>query len=604
MFNRDFMRYLILILITLNLISKISYASISFESGNSPLVPNNVLNYFSQASNELKSQYCEGNTSVTEDVKKLAKIPPKRISGFNSKMNNQEEVEGIKVLDEFSLRMSQLQTSAWALKQDKEQNLALDSLFKWAKSNALLETYNCREGDNPKCTQWTRADGQDLSKSMDYSKAQMEIMHLAYAYYSLLSSYKPESNKHIVIDKWFQKFVKRNKPPAKFTNLGFGLDFGWSWPGIVFGHLKNESSFSSKNAKKIVNRAVQKLDILLLEDGSIKNRTSRGDRALWYHFTGLIETVLTLEMARALNVVVPKSLDSRIERGFKLFINGFENHSFMDKWASKAHNSTFTAGYQNFYENLDVPNGNSAFYIFAYRYPNSKITKKLEHHLVKFNKTASTDGYLGFGLGCIYAVAKNVRYGEVLSDPSKSVIKKSKEYNLYSPEIFMPNFSVQLIKQENAFPSQYSTLKFLNKFQNKKYQELSFRVFDWKTENFTKQQIKLKLMFDYKNEKYMKMDAPFLIRLSVKYNQLTGNIDLKKLKSCHHANFKIKNGKLDNIRLSYGEDAKDNNCIMSALSIEDRETISGIYQNTFKIIESFDSNHKGLINRNFINFLN
>ena len=86
------MQCLILILITLNLISKISYASISFESGNSPLVPNNVLNYFSQASNELKSQYCEGNTSVTEDVKKLAKIPPKRISGFNSKMNNQEEV--------------------------------------------------------------------------------------------------------------------------------------------------------------------------------------------------------------------------------------------------------------------------------------------------------------------------------------------------------------------------------------------------------------------------------------------------------------------------------------------------------------------------------
>ena len=35
----------------------------------------------------------------------------------------------------------------------------------------------------------------------------------------------------------------------------------------------------------------------------------------------------------------------------------------------------------------------------------------------------------------------------------------------------MPNFSVQLIKQENAFPSQYSTLKFLNKFQNKKYQD-------------------------------------------------------------------------------------------------------------------------------------
>ena len=496
--------------------------------------------------------------------------------------------------------MSQLQTSAWALKKDKEQNLALDSLFKWAKSNALLETYNCRQGNNPNCTQWTRADGQDLAKSMDYSKAQIEVMHLAYAYYSLLSSYKPESNKHMVINEWFQKFAK----PAKFTNLGFGLDFGWSWPGIVFGHLKNEPSFSSKNAKKILNKAVQKLDILLLEDGSIKDRTTRGDRALWYHFTGLIETVLTLEMARTLDIQVPKSLDNRIERGFKLFINGFENHSFMDKWASKAHNSTFTAGYQNFYENLDIPNGNSAFYIFAYRYPNSKISKKLEHYLVKFNKTASMDGYLGFGLGCIYAVAKNVRYGEVLLDLSKSTIKKSNENNFLSPEIFMPNFSVQLIEQENAYPSQYSTLKFLKKIQNKKYQELSFRAFNWKTENVTKQQIKLKFMFDYENEKNMKMDTPSLIRLSMKHNQLTGNIDLKKIKSCHHANFKMKNGKLYKILLSYGEDAEDNNCIMSALSIDDRETILGIYQNTFKIIESSDSNHKDLINRNFINFLN
>ncbi len=64
------MQYLILILITLNLISKISYATISFESGNSPFVPNNVLSYFNQASNELKSRYCKGNSSVTEDIKK------------------------------------------------------------------------------------------------------------------------------------------------------------------------------------------------------------------------------------------------------------------------------------------------------------------------------------------------------------------------------------------------------------------------------------------------------------------------------------------------------------------------------------------------------
>lgn len=597
------MRYPILILVTLNLISNIAYATISLESGNNPFIPNDVLNDFNQASNELKSRYCEGKTNVIADITKLAEMPPKRISGFNSKMNNKEQVEGIKVLDEFSMRMSQLQTSAWALKQDKNQKLALDSLFNWARSNALLDTYNCKDGSNPNCTQWKRSDGQDLSKSMDYSKAQMEIMHLAYAYYSLLSSYEPENYKHEIIDEWFQKFVKRNKPPAKFSNLGFGLDFGWSWPGIVFGHLKNEPSYSSKNSKKILNKAVKKLDKLLLEDGSIKDRTTRGDRALWYHLTGLIETVLTLEIARALKVEVPKSLDKRIDLGFELFLNGFENHSFMDKWASEAHNSTFTAGYQDFYESLDIPNGNSAFYIFAYRYPNSETTKRLERHLAKFNKSASRDGYLGFGLGCIYGVAKNVRYGEVFLNQSKNAEEKSIEYDFRSPEVFMPNFSFELKKQENAYPSKFSSVKFLEKFQNTKYQELSFRLYDWKSENFIKKQIKFKLMLDYENEKDMNMDVPKLIRLSVKSNQLIGRLDPEKLKLCHHANFKIKNDKIDSIRLTYGIDAEDNNCIMSALDKEDKRIISGIYQNTFKIIEDFDIDHKELLTRNFVKFL-
>ena len=48
-------------------------------------------------------------------------------------------------------------------------------------------------------------------------------------------------------------------------------------------------------------------------------------------------------------------------------------------------------------------------YIFSYRYPNLDLTKKLDKILAKYPKNGRMDGYIGFGLGCIYAAAKEAR---------------------------------------------------------------------------------------------------------------------------------------------------------------------------------------------------
>ena len=236
-------------------------ADVSFESGNSPFIPDTVLDYFSQAPDELKEKFCVGKTDVTSSITSLSKQPPKRLFGFNSKMDNGDEVEGARILDEFSLRMSQLQTTGWAMERETSQRLAFEALYQWAKSNALLETYNCRDGNNSRCAQWTQTDGQDLSASMDHSKVQMEIMHLAYAYYSTLSSYMPNDSRHAAIDKWFRAFERRNKHPSNIKELYFGLDFGWSWPAIFFGHLDNAPSYSARNAKKILKPMYLIVDI-------------------------------------------------------------------------------------------------------------------------------------------------------------------------------------------------------------------------------------------------------------------------------------------------------------------------------------------------------
>ena len=58
---------------------------------------------------------------------------------------------------------------------------------------------------------------------------------------------------------------------------------------------------------------------------------------------------------------------------------------------------------------LKTPNGNDWFYIFSYRHSKSQFTKKLDTILNKHPKNGRRDAYFGFGLGCIYAVAKDMR---------------------------------------------------------------------------------------------------------------------------------------------------------------------------------------------------
>ena len=323
-------------------------------------------------------------------------------------MDNREEVEGAIQTDEFVLRMTEVYTDAWVSGSDEKRQKVLDALYAWAEKDALTQTKPCAKNGHllSSCSEWTQPDGQDPSDKKDHSTAQMHMMHLAYGYYLTLVDFNTDDPKHEKIQNWINKFFKWNKKP---NDVYIGLDLGWYWPGVLRGTLENAPNYSDWNPKKLLKKAVQALDKIVLEDGSIKNRTTRGNKALWYHHTGLIETIITLEMARKHDIRIPSSLGKRIERAGEIFIQGFEDHSYMDKWAKVAHNSVFTPGKQDFKNNLDLPNGNSWLYIFSFRYPNLDLTKKLDKILAKYPKNGRMDGYIGFGLGCIYAVAKEVR---------------------------------------------------------------------------------------------------------------------------------------------------------------------------------------------------
>jgi len=373
------------------------------------MVPDDVMTAFQNATPSVKAKHCSAkNDYPYQELAQLALKPPKRLFGYNSRMDNGKDVEGALEADLFVLRLAEVYTDSWVSGSDEKRQKALDALYEWAEADALTQTKPCVKNGRllDTCTEWTQKDGQDPSDKKDHSTTQMHMMHIAYGYYLTLADFNTDDSKHIVIQNWIKTFFKWNKKPG---GVYIGLDLGYHWPAVLQGTLENASGFSERNPKKLLTKAVRELDKVVLEDGSIKDRTTRGNKGLWYHHTGLIETIVTLEMARKFDVKIPDSLEQRIEKAGEIFIRGFENHSYMDKWASKAHNGVFTPGKQDFKDNLELPNGNAWFYIFSYRYPNAGFTKKLDKILNQYPRNGRRDGYIGFGLGCIYASAKEAR---------------------------------------------------------------------------------------------------------------------------------------------------------------------------------------------------
>ena len=372
------------------------------------IVPDDVMTAFQNAIPSVKAKHCSAkNDYPYQELAQLAAKPPKRLFGYNSRMDNGKDVEGALEADLFVLRLAEAYTDSWVSGSDEKRQKVMNALYAWAKSDALTKTKPCVKNGRllDSCTEWTQNDGQDPSDKKDHSTTQMHMMHIAYGYYLTLADFNSDDPKHLVIQNWIKTFFKWNKKPG---GVYIGLDLGYHWPAVLQGTIENASVFSERHPKKLLIKAVRELDKVVLEDGSIKDRTTRGNKGLWYHHTGLIETIVTLEMARKYDVKIPESLEQRIEKAGEIFIRGFEDHSYMDRWARKAHNGVFIPGKQDFRDNLELPNGNAWFYIFSYRYPNADFTQKLDKILNQYPRNGRRDGYVGFGLGCIYAVAKEV----------------------------------------------------------------------------------------------------------------------------------------------------------------------------------------------------
>ena len=356
---------------------------------------------FQSATPAQRAKYCPANNKRAKRIMSLRWVPktwPEKVEGFNSRMDNFRTVYGAKEIGTLTKRFPAFVMLSVSENLTENYTKALEILVDMAKQKAFLETINCIDADGKyaHCDMaWKRKDGQDIAPIKDYSLVQTNIVKIEWNYKAFLRQHATPQQSE-VIDGYFAEWHPRQRP---FSTLWFGLHMGWLWNEIDTGY----------NPESTMESAIEQLTDMVHPDGSLEGRTNRGNRALWYHQDGLNETLATMEIARHYGVEIPQELVDKVEKAAEIWVRGYKDHSFLDKWAKEANMSVHTPGKQEYRKTASRQDmGNSWFYLFMYRYPDSPLVPEIEELLAGDYQNAIYDRKIGIGLGCIYGTARSV----------------------------------------------------------------------------------------------------------------------------------------------------------------------------------------------------
>ena len=85
------------------------------------IIPDDVMTEFLSAPQTVKEKHCSANSNQPYlEISFFSKNPPKRLFGYNSRMDNREKVEGAIQTDDFVLRMAEVYTDAWGSGSSKK----------------------------------------------------------------------------------------------------------------------------------------------------------------------------------------------------------------------------------------------------------------------------------------------------------------------------------------------------------------------------------------------------------------------------------------------------------------------------------------------------
>jgi len=500
------------------------------------VVPNDVLDKFTGADKKIKEVMCSvRGTFVYEEMAEIVANPPIRIKGLNSAMNNIPKVEGISETGKFVARFGEAVTDAF-VNRDKKSEELLENLYRWAKANALSGTWNCWADKN--CGgYWAKKDGSDPAPSHDIDQSYLAVHSLAYGYFFSLASFKPNDPRHVTIQNYLSKYSTSPKGAGKGHYVA-SLHTGMNWIELLFQQRAGNVN------KKTIAKIIESNNKELLNDGSIDKRTTRGIRALHYHYVTLNEIMINMEIANRYGVEIPKEMHKKIEKAADLFVKGYRDYKYMNKWAKVAYNRPYRPNQQIFQPVMtQKPGGKSWMYIFQYRYPSSPVSNELKV-ILKNAGSAASDSAVGLGYGCIYAVVLESNSPGYLAESRIAKWRKDLEKKMLIKPIDIQSAKSKIYSDKDNF--------------------MGFRI----TVNGVGSDHSFKVMVDFDNKVQKESGDLKNLRVELVTDGYLDPLNTEAALKCKKANIKKKDHNLVAYRLFSGnrKEEENNECILSTMT--------------------------------------
>lgn len=341
---------------------------------------------------------CPVNTIDLNEVLEAKSV--KSITGMQSNYNNQHDLPGYDTLLRFVPSVAGLEARAYITADDELKTALVNKLAEWAGAGALTKTRDCSPSSGNNCGQpWQTPNGNDPAPSYDFLAVQYQMMPLALGYYAYLQDFEPKvlARQHQAIAAWLDVFNGRLYGDAEVLLGGTMND---NLP-TLFNEMRAGNAVA---VRARLEKIAAGLDSLILDDGSLKDKTTRGSRAMKYHFGGLDSLMIALEVLKANGMDLYPQFEYRLHRSAKIFLDAYDDQSTIYPWAKVNLESPGDPAKQDFSFEKDIQYaGNTSwFYIYSHRYPDDPQTARIVSLLKSTNTLHDQDSVSGLGLQCLY----------------------------------------------------------------------------------------------------------------------------------------------------------------------------------------------------------
>ena len=517
---------------------------LSIEDLSQLFYPADVLNKFQKIPLSMKNEHCE----MRGDLRQLSEINvPKKVSGLTSRMFGSTNLIGVDETSEFVSIFNNLAAQAFFTKDEVLKSNLTNALYKLAQGGALMGNQLCaKDGEIICASDWLDDDGQDKSGKRDSNFAHNMATRLSYAYYAYVENEKIEKSKSAIIDSWFDHFAKANlRPEFKFSTQGGG--FVHAMARAIIEKNNEQTDCFGENCNSSMLQLFSELDNSINEDGSIYPNTFRGDRALYYHNDALNEIFVLMEMGKNFGYAPSDEFLSRIEKAIEVFLEGWENHSSMDKWANEGINGRVRPGKQQFgVKDFKENPSSSWYYIFIHRYPNSPLSRKLvEKYKVNNLDRSGADMMWAMSYKCIYnLVTESEQTFPMNGDANQELA-----------------FDVKQVDFDSVSIEFYGLADFDD------FMKFKGGIIDSSGLQFGNGQLNFGLMFDFQNLAAKQKNEVENYKISVSAEDLDFVTDIDVLRECKKASYWENEGKIKEVNIQM-KDVADNECLFEKLPVE------------------------------------